>query len=172
LEILFHYATIDEVKFGESKTRAADKKVEFGTNAEDLEMKKLLWSGLLTCVESNNDNVIEIAQNSNFIKHLLIYIDTTNSSYAVTRWSSPQLRELQQHALSILSNLILYMKDDFEEKKGIFCLTKFLSNVSDIERREKCLKAFSNASLFDEEYKLKITEEGVMDYLLDFLQGD
>jgi len=64
------------------------------------------------------------------------------------------------------------MKDDFEEKKGIFCLTKFLSNVTDIERREKCLKAFSNASLFDEEYKLKITEEGVMDYLLDFLQGD
>jgi hypothetical protein len=41
------------------------------------------------------------------------------------------------------------MKDDFEEKKGIFCLTKFLSNVADIERREKCLKAFSNASLFD-----------------------
>jgi hypothetical protein len=64
------------------------------------------------------------------------------------------------------------MKDDFESKKGIFCLTKFLSNVNDIERREKCLKAFCNASLFEEEYKLKITEEGVMDYLLDFLQGD
>ena len=51
------------------------------------------------------------------------------------------------------------MKDDFEEKKGIFCLTKFLSNVTDIERREKCLKAFSNASLFEEAYKLKISEE-------------
>lgn len=82
------------------------------------------------------------------------------------------MRELQQHALSILSNLILYMKDDFENKKGIFCLTKFLSNVTDIERRERCLKTFSNASLFEEDYKLKITEEGVMDYLLDFLQGD
>jgi len=27
------------------------------------------------------------------------------------------------------------MKDDFEQKKGIFYLTKFLSNVTDIERR-------------------------------------
>ena len=64
------------------------------------------------------------------------------------------------------------MKDDFEEKKGIFCLTKFLSNVTDIERREKCLKAFSNASLFEEGYKLKISEEGVLDYLLEFLQNE
>ena len=64
------------------------------------------------------------------------------------------------------------MKDDFEEKKGIFCLTKFLSTVTDIERREKCLKAFSNASLFEEAYKLKISEEGVLDYLIDFLQGE
>lgn len=64
------------------------------------------------------------------------------------------------------------MKDDFEEKKGIFCLTKFLSNTSDMERREKCLKAFSNASLFEESYKIKISEEGVIDYLLEFLQGE
>ena len=66
----------------------------------------------------------------------------------------------------MLSNVILHMKDDFEEKKGIFCLTKFLSNANDMARREKCLKAFANASLFEEEYKIKISEEGVMDYLL------
>jgi hypothetical protein len=63
------------------------------------------------------------------------------------------------------------MKDDFESKKGIFCLTKFLSNVNDIERREKCLKAFCNASLFEEEYKLKITEEGVMGLSSRFFTG-
>lgn len=27
LEILFYYATVDEMRFGESKTRTADKKV-------------------------------------------------------------------------------------------------------------------------------------------------
>jgi len=44
---------------------------------------------------------------------LLIYVDTSNTSYAVSRWSGPQLRELQQHALSILADVILHMKDDF-----------------------------------------------------------
>lgn len=36
-------------------------------------------------------------------------------------------------------------------------MTKFLSNATDVERREKCLKAFANASLFDETYKIKIS---------------
>ena len=92
---------------------------------------------------------IGLAQKSEFIKYLLLYVDSENSSYAITRWSGPQLRELQQHSLSILADVILHMKDDFEAKRGIFCLTKFLSNVADVERREKCLRAFVNASLFE-----------------------
>lgn len=79
--------------------------------------------------------MIILAKASHFIKYLLLYIDSANSSYAVTRWSVPQLRELQGQALSVLSNVVLHMKDDFEEKKGIFCLTKFLSNANDMERR-------------------------------------
>jgi hypothetical protein len=51
-------------------------------------------------------------------------------------------------------------------------LTKFLTNNNDAERREKCLRAFNNASLFDEAYKLKITEEGVLDNLIDLLQQE
>ena len=39
----------------------------------------------------------------------------------------------------------------FFEKNGLFCLTKFLTNNGDPERREKCLRAFANASLFEEE---------------------
>lgn len=60
----------------------------------------------------------------------------------------------------------------FYEKNGLFCLTKFLTNNNDQERKEKCLKAFHNASLFEEEYKLKITEEGIFDNLIDLLQHD
>lgn len=48
-------------------------------------------------------------------------------------------------------------------------MTKFLTNTTDPERREKCLKVFNNASLFDESYKIKITDEGVMDNLIEFL---
>ena len=54
----------------------------------------------------------------------------------------------------------------------MFCLTKFLTNNNDPERREKCLRAFNNASYFDETYKLKITEEGVLDNLIDLLQHE
>ena len=51
LEVLFHYATTDEACFYELKNRqAAENKVQFGTNAEDLELKKLLWSGLLNAI--------------------------------------------------------------------------------------------------------------------------
>lgn len=42
------------------------------------------------------------------------------------------------------------MKEDFADKNGLFCLTKFLTNTTDPERREKCLKVFNNASLFEE----------------------
>jgi len=49
-------------------------------------------------------------------------------------------------------------------------LTKFLTNNNDPERRERCLRAFNNASQFEEEYKLKITEEGVLDNLIELLQ--
>ena len=61
------------------------------------------------------------------------------------------------------------MKEDFADKSGLFCLTKFLTNTTDQELREKCLKVLNNASLFDEEYKIKITEEGVIDNLIEFL---
>lgn len=65
------------------------------------------------------------------------------------------------------------MKDEFYEKNGLFSLTKFLTNTNDNERREKCLKAFVNISYYDEEeYKLKISEEGIIDILLDFIQNE
>ena len=61
----------------------------------------------------------------------------------------------------------------FYERNGLFSLTKFLTNTNDNERREKCLKAFANISLYDEEeYKLKISDEGMIDILLDFIQNE
>ena len=135
LEVLFDYAVVDESKFYQNKPKLGDRKTLFGTNSEDLEFKKLIWSGLLMSIESGHEQAIGLAQKSEFIKYLLLYVDSENSSYAITRWSGPQLRELQQHSLSILSDVILHMKDDFQAKRGIFCLTKFLSNVSDVERR-------------------------------------
>lgn len=71
-----------------------------------------------------------------------------------------------------MSNVILYLKDEFQNKNGLFALTKFLTNSSDHDKREKCLRAFNNSSQFEEEYKLKITEEGVLDNLIELLSQD
>jgi len=61
------------------------------------------------------------------------------------------------------------MKNYFYEKNGLFCMTKFLTNSVDSEKQEKCLRAFVNASLFEEDYKLKIADEGVIDVLIDLI---
>lgn len=90
----------------------------------------------------------------------------------MNRWSAPQSKEIQIHCLNILSNLIMFMKDHFYDKGGLSYLSKFLNNLSDDDRKEKCLRAFVNASQFDETYKLRIADEGVIDLLLDFIGND
>lgn len=50
---------------------------------------------------------------SAFIYSLLLYIDPLNDSYAVNRWSNPQLKEIQLHCLTILSSVIIYMKEEY-----------------------------------------------------------
>jgi len=173
LERLIFYATIDEMSFYAQPIRTNNMKAFFNTTSEDLEFKKLIWAGILTALQSNHPKVISIVKESSFISSLILYIDPLANSYAVNRWSSPQLREIQLQCLSILANVILYMKDEFYERNGLFALTKFLTNTNDSERREKCLKAFANISLYDEEeYKLKVSDEGMIDILLDFLQNE
>ena len=103
---------------------------------------------------------------------MLDYIHPLSNNHAVIRWSAPQLREIQLHCLNILSNLIVFMKDYFYQKDGLFCLTKFLTNSNDHDKKEKCLRAFVNASVLDEEYKLKISDVGVIDVLLDLIGSD
>ncbi|KRX04785.1 Armadillo-type fold [Pseudocohnilembus persalinus] len=172
IDILLVYATVDEITFYNKLTINNNMRAFYGTTTEDLEFKKLIWSGLLTAIQSGNSQIIETIQDSAFILSLLLYIDPLANSYAVNRWSPPQLREIQLHCLDILRNVIIYMKEDFTDKNGFYCLTKFLTNTTDHERREKCLKVFNNASLFEEHFKMKITDEGLMDNLIEFLQQD
>jgi len=59
----------------------------YGTTSEDLEFKKLIWSGLLTAIQSGNESILETIKDSAFILSLLLYIDPLANSYAVNRWS-------------------------------------------------------------------------------------
>ena len=50
LDVLLFYATIDEVTFYNEPIRTNQLKAFFGTTSEDLEFKKLVWSGILTAI--------------------------------------------------------------------------------------------------------------------------
>ena len=89
LEILLYFATVDETIFSDDQPHKNTMKAVFGLTTEDLEFKKLILSGILLAVESNDDRILEIVGKSHFIQSLLIYINPLTNSYAVNRWSTP-----------------------------------------------------------------------------------
>lgn len=62
LEILIHYATIDEMRFYSQPIRTNDMKAFFNTTSEDLEFKKLIWSGILTALQSDHPKVAQVVK--------------------------------------------------------------------------------------------------------------
>lgn len=50
----------------------------FGTTSEDLEFKKLIWSGALTAIQSNQPQILEAVKNVDFfiitIKILVFFL--------------------------------------------------------------------------------------------------
>ena len=65
-EILLYYSTIDEMTFYTHPIRTNDMKAYFNTTSEDLEFKKLIWSGILTSLQSNQLKVVDTVKN---VKH-------------------------------------------------------------------------------------------------------
>lgn len=57
LDVLIYYATIDEMTFYSHPIRTNDIRGFFNTTSEDLEFKKLIWSGILTALQSHNPKV-------------------------------------------------------------------------------------------------------------------
>lgn len=64
------------------------------------------------------------------------------------------------------------MTSSFYTNNGLYFLTKFLTNSNDLEKKEQSLACLVNASQFEEEYKLKIAEEGVIDILIDLINNE
>lgn len=69
LDLLIFYATIDEMTFYNEPIRTNNLRSFFGTTSEDLEFKKLIWSGILTGIQSNHTQVIESIQNVLFLNY-------------------------------------------------------------------------------------------------------
>ena len=89
LEILLSYSTIDEVTFQNEPIRTNNLRTFFGTSSEDLEFKKLIWSTVLTAIQKNHTEIIDMVKQSQFVMSLLLYIDPLVNSYTVNRWSKP-----------------------------------------------------------------------------------
>lgn len=53
IEQLLFYSTIDEVTFYNEPLKTNKLRAYFGTNSEDLEFKKLIWSSVLMSIQSN-----------------------------------------------------------------------------------------------------------------------
>lgn len=87
MNILLFYSTIDEETFFNEPLKTNKMRAYFGTNSEDLEFKKLIWSGVLMAIQSNQQTILDSVVNSNFTKSILLYIDPMANSYAVNRWS-------------------------------------------------------------------------------------
>ena len=64
-EILLFYSSIDEITFYYEPIRRNELKAFFSTTSEDLEFKKLIWSGILTAVQSSKKQpqVLEFVKN-------------------------------------------------------------------------------------------------------------
>jgi len=50
IDLLLFYSTIDEVTFTNEPMKTNKLRAYFGTNSEDLEFKKLIWSGVLMAI--------------------------------------------------------------------------------------------------------------------------
>jgi len=67
----------------------------FTTRDEDVEFKKLVWTSILYIVRQPENAVAHQAlQEKDFISAVLMYIDNQQTSTLLSRWQSPQLKEV------------------------------------------------------------------------------
>ncbi len=115
--MLLHYGTHDElnssINFVGDGTSKSIKPL-FTTRDEDIEFKKLLWTCVLYIARNpENKEVHQCLLEKEFLQALLMYIDPNNTSLSTHRWQPPQLKEIQIHGLSVISNILVLIPDYF-----------------------------------------------------------
>jgi hypothetical protein len=167
-EVLLKYATHDELVLqGESE----EDKLLFTSKEEDTEFKKLLWTSISSLIKEDTAKYIhKLLVDYKFINALAFYFGNDQTVFAAHRWQAPQLREMQLNALSVITNIIVIMPEEFRQVEGHKILIRSLSQYPDSERRLACAKAILNAAKHDF-FKKEFSEEGVMDILMDIIQN-
>ena len=95
------------MRFVGEGSSAGPSKPLFTTREEDVEFKKLLWTGVLyVSRDPANHEAHEVLVARDVVSALLAYLDPSSPALSAHRWQPPQLNELQIHGLSVLSNVI------------------------------------------------------------------
>lgn len=167
LQELIRYGSYDEINLAGT----SNSKAMWGTETEDLEFKKLVWTSICRSVSSGLTEAISLVESSDFMPALLLYLDPSQNNSAISRWEDPQKKELQIHALNCIFHILPLFQDHFQQQNGNYCLVHFLSTYSDIDRKVVTLKALEIASQCND-FKLELADEGLFDTLLDIVQSE
>ena len=87
---MIKYSTCDELNLTINEKYSPT----FGIGTEDLEFKKLVWTAVSRILSSGNQEAFEKVEKSDFVSTLLLYLDTSQKSAAISRWAGPQLMEI------------------------------------------------------------------------------
>jgi hypothetical protein len=171
LEFLIKNAIYDEVT--PNNGPAGTKKFQLTTKDEDIELKKLLLTGVLYLVrDPSNTQAHQTLIDTGFIRAMLLFLDPNTTVPSILRYQPAQLKELQIHILALLTNIIPLIPEHFHQLKGHLVLNNFLQTYADYERRISSLKAISATSNI-EYYKKDFSDlkTGVVETLISIIRS-
>lgn len=175
LEEILRYSSHDELiltaAMASKSISSRSNKAMWGTDPEDLEFKRLLWTSVSRLISSSIPEALDIVINSDFIPAILVYLDPTQKTLSITRWQEPQLKEIQLHALDVIYHTLALIPEYFQQQNGNYCLVNFLTSHNDPDHKYLTLRALEVASQFSF-FKVELAEEGLFDILHDIIQSD
>ena len=172
LEILLYICTIDEVIDFEKK-KNVKKFFELGN--EDLICKKLVINSVTLVIKnSDSEKLEELIKNSFFIETLFIYFELYNGENlsSNTRYSIPQIKEIQSECLNALEIVASKFNYCFFEKNRLLLFLKYLRNSKDNQKIYSILRVFEKLSNIENvEKRIEIVKKGTIDLLLYYING-
>jgi hypothetical protein len=175
LEEILRYSSHDELVLTAAVSSKSisnrSSKAMWGTEPEDLEFKRLLWTCVSRLISTQLPEALDIVINSDFIPAILIYLDPTQKTLSITRWQEPQLKEIQRHSLDVIYHTLPLIPEYFQQQNGNYCLVNFLTSNNDPEHKYLTLKALEIASRFSF-FKVELAEEGLFDILHDIIHSE
>ena len=106
---------------------------------------------------------------------LLLFLDPAQSTLpSIARYQPGQLRDLQLHVLSVITNVSPMLPEHFLQINGHSVLVTFLREHStDYERRMAVMRAISTSTAKLEEYKRAYAERGgIIELLIQIIKNE